>query len=72
MPNARQTAAANLAEIASELEAAARHCRTAAAHFTNDEVPRAGAHALAARGHLHAATRLLDELALAHARRSTP
>ena len=57
---------------AEELEQAARHCRTAAAHFSDHEVPRAAAHAWAALGHIRAAEESLDEQARMHASASTP
>jgi hypothetical protein len=57
---------------AEELEQAARHCRTAAAHFTDGEVPRAAAHAWAVLGHVRAAEESLDEQARIHARTSVP
>jgi hypothetical protein len=66
-------AAARLFESAAdELELAARHCRTAASHLREREVPRAGAHAWAALGHLDEAGGLLREQARTHARKSTP
>jgi 1-aminocyclopropane-1-carboxylate deaminase/D-cysteine desulfhydrase-like pyridoxal-dependent ACC family enzyme len=52
---------------AEELERAARHCRTAAAHFRDHQVPRGAAHALAALGHVRAAEESLDEQARIHA-----
>jgi len=69
----RYEAAANLYDTAAEeLEQGAAHCRTAAGHFRDGEVPRAAAHAWAARGHMLEATQRLDEQAREHARRSTP
>ena len=66
-------AAARLFEgAAEELELAARHCRTAAAHMREREVPRGAAHAWAAHGHLRAAGALLDDQARTHARKSNP
>jgi hypothetical protein len=65
-------AARLLDEAAEELELAARHCRTAAAHFRDREIPRAGAHAWAAFGHVREAEARLDEQAREHARRSNP
>jgi hypothetical protein len=32
-------------EVAEQLDLAAQHCRTASAHFRNEEVPRGAAHA---------------------------
>lgn len=57
---------------AEELEEAARHCRTAAAHMRAREVPRAGAHAWAALGHVDVAEERLREQARMHARKSNP
>jgi hypothetical protein len=65
-------AARLLDEAAAELELSARHCRTAAGHFRDGEVPRAGAHAWAAYGHVREAVARLDEQAREHARRSRP
>ena len=49
----RYEEAARLYQTAAhELEQAAAHCRTAAGHFTDGEVPRAAAHAWAARGYV--------------------
>jgi hypothetical protein len=55
---------------AEELEQAALHCQTAAAHLRSGEVPRGAAHAWAAHGHARAADALLDEQARMHARKS--
>jgi hypothetical protein len=57
-------------DAAAELERAVAHCRVAAEHFRNREVPRAAAHAWAARGHLLDAEARLDEQARDHASRS--
>jgi hypothetical protein len=59
-------------EAAEELEQALAHCRVAADHFRNREVPRGTAHAWAARGHLLTARARLDEQAREHAARSVP
>jgi hypothetical protein len=70
---ARFEAAARLYdEVADELEAGARHSRVAAQHFRDREIPRAAAHAWATRGHLVAASELLDEQAKEHRLRSRP
>jgi cation transport regulator ChaB len=59
--------AAQLYEAAAaELDTAAAHARRAAEHFRNGDVPRATAHAWAARGHLLAAGQSLDAQALEH------
>ena len=66
-------AAASLFErAADELELAARHCRTAASHMRDREVPRGAAHAWAAHGHVASAEALLDEQARVHAQKSNP
>jgi hypothetical protein len=57
---------------AEELEQAAKHCRTAARHFRDREVPRGAAHAWAAYGHIRAAEDSLDEQARTHAGKSNP
>jgi hypothetical protein len=59
-------------DSADELEQAMAHCRTAAQHFRDEDVPRGTAHAWAARGHLLKAEDLLDGQAREHAERSTP
>ena len=59
-------------EAAAQLEQALAHCRTAAQHFRDHEVPRGAAHAWAARGHLLEAQELLDRQAREHAERATP
>ena len=68
----REAAAALLEAAAVELDEAAKHCRTAARHFRDDEVPRAAAHAWAARGHVLDAQASLDDQAREHARKSIP
>jgi hypothetical protein len=57
-------------EAAAELERGAAHCRRAAEHFRNGDVPRGTAHAWAARGHLLAGSRALDEQAEVHRTRA--
>ena len=59
-------------EIAAQLDAAARHGQTAGEHFRTGEVPRGSAHALALEGHIVAARRLLEEIALTHSQRARP
>ena len=58
-------------EAAKQLDLAARHCEVTAAHFRDENVPRAAAHAWAAFGHLREAERLLEEQAREHSRRSS-
>jgi 1-aminocyclopropane-1-carboxylate deaminase/D-cysteine desulfhydrase-like pyridoxal-dependent ACC family enzyme len=57
---------------AEELEQAAKHCRTAARHFRDREIPRGAAHAWAALGHIRAAEESLDAQARTHATKSVP
>jgi len=57
-------------EAAAELERALGHCRVAAEHFRNGEVPNGTAHAWAARGHLLQAAQRLDEQATQHTRKA--
>lgn len=72
-PAERLEAAARLYdEAAVELELATRHCRTAAQHLREGEVPRGAAHAWAARGHLLTAEERLDEQARIHSTRANP
>ena len=67
-----ESAARLFEDAAGELEQAARHCRTAAAHMRGGEVPRGAAHAWAAHGHVLEAQERLAEQARTHAARSTP
>jgi hypothetical protein len=68
----RLEAAAQLYERAAvELEQAVAHCRVAAEHFRNYEIPRGAAHAWAAYGHLLEAKDRLGEQAREHATRSS-
>ena len=57
---------------AEQLELAALHCRTAARHFRDGEIPRASAHAWAAHGHALEAQERLSAQAREHAARSIP
>jgi hypothetical protein len=57
-------------EAAAEFERALGHCRAAAEHFRNGEVPNGTAHAWAARGHLVNAAQRLDEQAAQHTRKA--
>jgi hypothetical protein len=67
----RLEAAAQLFDSAAEeLDKAAAHARTSAQHLRDGEIPRAGAHAWATRGHVLAAEQSLDEQALEHRLRS--
>ena len=57
-------------QAAEELDGAAAHCRRAAEHFRNGDVPRAAAHAWAAFGHVLEAEQRLDDQAREHRLRS--
>ncbi|HKG26459.1 MAG TPA: hypothetical protein VKB09_12485 [Thermomicrobiales bacterium] len=72
MADPRDEAAIRFEAIADELECAAAHCRSVAAHFRERAVPRAAAHAFAARGHLVTACAALDAEATDFARRAVP
>jgi CelD/BcsL family acetyltransferase involved in cellulose biosynthesis len=67
-----QEAAGLYDAAAEELEQAAKHCRTAARHFRDQEVPRGTAHAWAALGHIRAAEESLEAQARTHAGKSVP
>jgi hypothetical protein len=69
--NRREMAATSYDNVAGALELAARHLRRTAEHFRAGDVPRACAHAAAARGDPVAADRHLDELAIEHASRTS-
>ena len=72
MPEGPDEAAALYDAAAEELELAAKHCRTAARHFRDREIPRGAAHAWAAFGHIRAAEESLDSQAKTHASKSNP
>jgi hypothetical protein len=57
-------------QAAEELDGAAAHCRRAAEHFRDRDVPRAAAHAWAAFGHVREAEQRLDDQAREHRLRS--
>ncbi len=59
-------------DASNELQLAAKHMQTTAAHFRNREVPRAGAHSLATLGHIESARSLLIEIAIIHAQHAEP
>lgn len=71
MTDALEATARLYDEAAAELERALGHCRVAAEHFRNREVPRGAAHAWPARGHLLEVQSLLDEQARQHAAKSS-
>jgi len=60
---AREAAAQLYERTAEELDRAAHHCRVAAGHFRDREIPRAAAHAWAAFGHVTTAERSLRDQA---------
>jgi hypothetical protein len=72
VPKGLEDAARLYDAAAEELEQAAKHCRAAARHFREQEVPRGAAHAWAAYGHIRAAEESLDEQARTHASKSVP
>ncbi|HEX3722841.1 MAG TPA: hypothetical protein VHV31_08620 [Nitrolancea sp.] len=72
MTDSRDVAAEQLEEIATELERAAQHCRVAATHYRERNVPRAAAHAWAAQGHVHHGNGALLRLAEEHAAHAVP
>jgi hypothetical protein len=72
LSDAREASARLYDEAAAELDLAAQHCRTAAAHLRDGEVPRGAAHAWAARGHMLEADDRLRAQAREHASRSVP
>ena len=65
-----EAAAALYDEAAREFDRAAGHCRVAAEHLRNGEIPRGAAHAWAAYGHAREAAERLDEQARTHATKS--
>ncbi|MGZ8741250.1 MAG: hypothetical protein ACXWZ8_11710, partial [Gaiellaceae bacterium] len=71
MSEALESAARLCEEVAAELDLAAQHCRTAARHFRDGEVPRAAAHAWAAHGHVLEADERLSRQAREHASEAT-
>ena len=72
MSDALEATAELYDEASEELERAAAHCRTAATHFRNREVPRGAAHAWAAQGHVLEVQERLHAQAREHARYSVP
>ena len=58
--------------IADELEKAVAHCKTAAGHYREENIPRGAAHAWSASGHVETARALLIEQSQDHAARSSP
>jgi hypothetical protein len=72
MTDPRDEAALRFEAIADELDRAAAHCRSVAAHFRERATPRAAAHAFAARGHLVTASIALDRESVEFASRAVP
>ena len=70
-PGSHEAAARLFEEAAAELDRASAHCRRAAEHFRDDQVPRAAAHAWAALGHLREAEQGLEAQARAHRLRAS-
>lgn len=70
MSNIYEQMAQEYETLQRELEAAMEHCRVAAGHYREENVPRACAHAFAIQGHLHMAQQRLGELAKAHAEKA--
>ena len=67
MSDPRDDVAAEFRNAAEQLERAAAHCRIAALHYTNRDVPRGCAHAFAALGDLSMAESALRKNAELHA-----
>ena len=63
--------AERLDAIAAELTKALGHCRTAADHFRNKEVPRGCAHILALQGHIFQYETILREIAVVHSTKAS-
>jgi hypothetical protein len=61
-----------LGAAAEQLDQAAAHCRVAVEHLRNREIPRMGAHAWAAHGHVLRAVDRLDDAARLHSTKSRP
>lgn len=70
--NPLQEQAQKCERAAEELELAAKHMRTMADHFRNKEIPRAGAHSLAALGHVENAKQIFAAIAANHAKNAIP
>jgi hypothetical protein len=65
-PGSLEAAARLFEKAAAKLDQASPHCRRTAEHFRGREVPRAAAHAWAARGHLREAERAMEAQARDH------
>jgi hypothetical protein len=67
MSDPRDEVAAAFRLAAEKLERAAAHCRIAAQHYTERNVPRGCAHAFAALGDMSQASAAIDASAVLHA-----
>lgn len=67
MSDPRDDVAEVFRRAAEKLERAAAHCRIAAKHYTDRDIPRGCAHAFAALGDIALAQEDLDENAKLHA-----
>jgi hypothetical protein len=67
MADPRDEVAERFRQAAAKLERAAAHCRIAALHYVNRDVPRGCAHAFAAQGDMVLAQRAIEENASVHA-----
>lgn len=67
MSDPRDEVAAAFRLAAEKLERAAAHCRIAALHYTERNVPRGCAHAFAALGDMSQASAAMDRNAVIHA-----
>ena len=70
--SARIEAAQLFDSLASELEQAVAHARTAAEHYRSGETARGAAHGFAVQGHWARAGRTLEQLAEIHAAHARP
>ncbi len=67
MSDPRDDVAEVFRSAAEKLERAAAHCRIAARHYTDRDIPRGCAHAFAALGDIALAQECIDENAKLHA-----
>jgi hypothetical protein len=66
MADPRDEVAAAFKKAAVKLDRAAAHCRIAALHYENHEIPRGCAHAFAALGDIRQAEAAIDANAILH------
>jgi hypothetical protein len=71
MNDPRDEVAAAFKEAAAKLDRAAAHCRIAALHYENREIPRGCAHAFAALGDIRQAETVIDANAILHSGRAS-